>query len=113
MKVYLNDEIVIPLINKLKVSAKEEQIEVISFLDIESNLKLLIKINEILENKIDNEIKKVAINIYKTILKRANQMMKNSNLACSKEEKKHIDKLYSDILENKPKKIIRQKKKNY
>lgn len=111
MKLSLNDEIVIPLINNLKRSTKEEQVEVIAFLDIESNLKLLVKINQILEKQIDNEIKKLAINIYRIALKRANQMMKNSKLACSKEEKKHIDELYSSILENKPKKNNKSKEK--
>lgn len=111
MKICLNDEIVEPLIEELRKSSEEEQREVIVLLDIEANLKLLTKLNEILKKQMDNDIKRLAILMYKISLRRINNMMKNSKLACSKEEKKHIDELYSSILENKPKKNNKTKEK--
>ena len=112
MIVELNDEVVLPLINDLKKDTRENQNEVLNLLDIEAVLKLLTNMNEILATKKDNELKRLAVFTYKILLKRISKIMKNKNVACSKEDKKHIYELYSVLLEDKPQKN-RIKVKNY
>ena len=112
LNIELNEEIVFPLINELKKDTQENQYEVLNLLDIEADLKLLRNMHQILQIKNDNEIKKLAIIAYKILIRRVTNVMKNKKISCSKEEKKHIYKLYSEVLEYKPQKN-RIKIKNY
>lgn len=101
-KTELCDEIIYPLINKLKMQSKEEQIEVMSMLDVHAGVKILFTVNDILSNTYDRELMNLSSTSYNVLLKRLNKMLMNKKISCSIEDKKHIDNLYTTLMDNRP-----------